>query len=251
MADSKTNNPKVNKLGLEPFFIPGSILLAALMICSSVYFSLKNLNINSGPAVNKGPLFAIAEDIGINGDDLLACIDKADKAEINADIADGTAAGINSTPSFIIGEIKDGKVEGVVFAGAQSYDSFKSVIEGYLGRGNFDKTQYKTATVSFDDDPRMGNSNAKVAILEFSDYECPFCKQFHIQTFDRIKTDFIDSGDVYYVYRDLPLSIHEPKASEYAQAANCVKQISSDEKYFEFSAQLFEKTQANGQGIPD
>ena len=50
----------------------------------------------------------------------------------------------------------------------------------------------------------LGNPEAKVALIEFADYQCPFCQRFHAQSFGSIKSRFIDSGKVMYTFRDLP-----------------------------------------------
>lgn len=71
-----------------------------------------------------------------------------------------------------------------------------------------------------DDDPVRGNVNAKVAIVEFSDYECPFCGRFHAQTLPSLKKDYIDTGKVQYIFRDFPLEFH-PNAISASIAANC------------------------------
>jgi protein-disulfide isomerase len=54
----------------------------------------------------------------------------------------------------------------------------------------------------------LGNKNAKVAIVEYSDFECSFCKKFWSETLPRIKKEFIDSGKVRFAYRHFPLPIH-------------------------------------------
>ena len=74
--------------------------------------------------------------------------------------------------------------------------------------------------VEIDDDPVRGNVNAKVAIVEFSDYECPFCGRFHAQTLPSLKKDYIDTGKVQYIFRDFPLEFH-PNAISASMAANC------------------------------
>lgn len=106
--------------------------------------------------------------------------------------------------------------------------------------------------VSIDDDPTLGDKEtAKVAIVEFSDYECPYCKRFWSQTLDKIKENFVDTGKAIFVYRDLPLSFHDPAATREANAAECVRKQSSDEVYFKFHDAIFEKTPGNGEGISE
>ncbi|HRO65329.1 MAG TPA: thioredoxin domain-containing protein, partial [Candidatus Dojkabacteria bacterium] len=68
-------------------------------------------------------------------------------------------------------------------------------------------------------------------------------------TCDQIISGYVDSGEVIYVYRDSPLSFHEPKASEAASAANCVQKVAGNEKFFEFSKLYYERTKSNGEGL--
>ncbi|MDV6250098.1 DsbA family protein [Vibrio sp. EA2] len=68
--------------------------------------------------------------------------------------------------------------------------------------------------------PVLGSKDAKVAIIEFSDFQCPYCKRFTDNTFKQIKENFIDTGKVQYVARDFPLNFH-PQAMPAAIAATC------------------------------
>ena len=62
------------------------------------------------------------------------------------------------------------------------------------------------ADVSADDDAFLGDKNAPVTIIEFSDFQCPFCRKFWTETFEQLKTQYIDTGKVKLVYRDFPLA---------------------------------------------
>src|SRR5262249_24712376 len=66
----------------------------------------------------------------------------------------------------------------------------------------------------------LGSSDAALTLVEFTDYQCPFCKQFHDTTFQQLKTNYIDTGRLRFVHRDLPLDFHE-HALKAAQAARC------------------------------
>jgi protein-disulfide isomerase len=66
----------------------------------------------------------------------------------------------------------------------------------------------------------MGRDDAPVTIVEFTDYQCPFCRKFHSETFAQLKKNYIDTGKVRFASRDLPLSIH-PHAQKAAEAARC------------------------------
>ncbi|MEM4347151.1 MAG: DsbA family protein [Candidatus Altiarchaeota archaeon] len=76
--------------------------------------------------------------------------------------------------------------------------------------------------VSVDNDPVKGQKDAKVTIVEFSDFQCPFCARFFQQTLPQIDRDYIKTGKVKFVYRDFPLSFHQyaQKAAEAAECAN-------------------------------
>jgi protein-disulfide isomerase len=75
-------------------------------------------------------------------------------------------------------------------------------------------------TVSLDGALILGKADAPVTMVEFTDFECPFCRAFHLSSFDQIKREFIDTGKLRYVSRDYPLSFH-PNASPAARAARC------------------------------
>lgn len=110
----------------------------------------------------------------------------------------------------------------------------------------------KTATVSLDDDAVLGNkSKAKVAILEFSDYECPFCQKFHKESYKELVKEFVDTGKAVYAFRDYPLPFHEPMASRAANLAQCVREAKGDQAFFAFNEAYFAATQSNAKGLPE
>lgn len=81
----------------------------------------------------------------------------------------------------------------------------------------------------------MGEKNAKVVIVEWTDYQCPFCKRYIDETFNQIKTKYIDTGKVLYEVRDLILPFH-PNAKPSAVAARCAAQ---EGKFWEMHDKLF------------
>jgi protein-disulfide isomerase len=66
----------------------------------------------------------------------------------------------------------------------------------------------------------MGRADAPITVVEFTDLECPFCRQFHATTFEQIKKEFIDTGKVRFVSRDFPLDFHK-HAEPAAHAVRC------------------------------
>lgn len=76
-------------------------------------------------------------------------------------------------------------------------------------------------TMSVGDGPALGNADAPITIIEFSDYQCPFCKRHFTNTLSALKTNYIDTGKVRYVFRDFPLDSIHPYARKAAEAAHC------------------------------
>jgi protein-disulfide isomerase len=77
------------------------------------------------------------------------------------------------------------------------------------------------ASVRLDDSPALGSATAPVAIVEFSEFQCPFCRRHFDQTFSSLKQNYIDSGKVRYVFRNFPLTEIHPNAKAAAVAAYC------------------------------
>lgn len=86
------------------------------------------------------------------------------------------------------------------------------------------------------DDPVKGNETASVTIIEFSDFECPFCGRHFAHTYPQIIESYVDTGKVKYVFKNFPLSFHK-KAQKAAEAAECAF---DQGKFWEYHDTLFE-----------
>ena len=75
----------------------------------------------------------------------------------------------------------------------------------------------------------IGREDAPVTMIEFTDYQCPFCRKYHAESFGELKRNYIDTGKVRFISRDLPLDFH-PYAQKAAEAARCA---GDQEKYWE------------------
>lgn len=92
-----------------------------------------------------------------------------------------------------------------------------------------------------------GNPDAPVVIVEYSDFECPFCKRFHF-TLMEIMEEYGASGDVAWVFRHFPLEqLHPVKAHAEAVAAECIAELGGNDAFWEFSDIFFERTPSNNQ----
>ncbi len=111
--------------------------------------------------------------------------------------------------------------------------------------------QVTKGVASVDDDPILGDKNAPVTIIEFSDYECPFCKRHFDSAHQELVKKYIDTGKAKLVFRDFPLSFHDPMATKEAIAATCARDQDGDKKYYEFHDEIFKRTTSNGNGLDD
>lgn len=87
-----------------------------------------------------------------------------------------------------------------------------------------------------DSDHIRGNKNAKVFLVEYSDYECPFCARFH-STAQQVLDEYGD--DVAWVYRHFPLDSIHPKARPAAEASECVAEVGGDDAFWTFTDAVF------------
>lgn len=94
------------------------------------------------------------------------------------------------------------------------------------------------------DDHIRGNPNAPLLVVEYSDYDCPFCKSFHV-TMQKIMDEYGPSGKVAWVYRHLPLPALHPSAAYIAEASECVAELGGNEAFWKFSDSIFGERDIN------
>jgi protein-disulfide isomerase len=92
----------------------------------------------------------------------------------------------------------------------------------------------KRYDVAVNDQPSWGAADAPITIVEFSDFQCPFCERFFNETYPQLKQKYGDK--IHFVYRDFPLSQIHPQADIAAQAANCAN---AEGKFWEYHDILF------------
>ena len=95
--------------------------------------------------------------------------------------------------------------------------------------------------LSVDANPFKGDKNARVTLIEFTDYQCPFCARHSSQTAPQIEKDYIQTGKVRYVLRDFPIESIHPQAFKGHEAAHCAGEQG---KYWEMNGRLFANQKA-------
>ncbi len=100
--------------------------------------------------------------------------------------------------------------------------------------------------VSKERDHILGNPDAEVSIIEYSDFECPFCKRFH-KTAKRLVEAF--DGRVNWVYRHFPLGFHNPAAQKEGEASECAAELGGNKAFWGFTDKVYEMTPSNGKGL--
>ena len=95
-------------------------------------------------------------------------------------------------------------------------------------------------TVGVANNPMLGTPEAPLTLIEFSDYQCPFCRRFADTTLPVLKRDYIETGKLRYVFRDFPLDRLHPQARKVAEAAHCA---GDQGKYWAMHDLLFQQQQ--------
>ena len=92
-----------------------------------------------------------------------------------------------------------------------------------------------------------GDPKAAITLVEYSDFECPFCKRFH----PTAKQLVDQSGrKVNWVYRHFPLEFHNPGAQKQAEASECAGKLGGNEAFWRYSELIYARTKSNGKGFP-
>ena len=208
------------------------------------------------------PYFAdLATEIGADMDQYNACVESGEKeAIVEARVAEAQAKGFNGTPSFQF--VREATDETFDLIGAQPYDQFAGMIDTLVAGGTPQTEQqaqgadnneipvWATADglkpdpehpgLTMAGDFYRGNPDAKVVIIEFSDFQCPFCRKHTLETQPTLDEQFVATDQVMWVFKHFPLTIH-PQAPAAAVASECA---SDQGKFWEMHHLLFTSTQS-------
>ena len=97
------------------------------------------------------------------------------------------------------------------------------------------------------DDHVFGARDAPISLIEYSDFECPYCKRFH-KVAQRLVAAM--PGEVNWVYRHFPLEFHNPGAQKQAEASECVAELGGNGAFWQYIDTLYDRTRSGGQGFP-
>jgi len=167
----------------------------------------------------------IAKGLSLDSDAFAKCMTSGRHDDvIQANQDEGVSLGVRGTPGFFI--------NGFPISGAQPYELFEYAVslaeEGTLADAYVSQPQEAAqptprgpVEVSTDGAYSIGDPDAPVTIVEFTDFQCPFCSRHFLQTFPQIVAEYVDTGKVRYVFMDFPLSSIHPQAQLASEAARC------------------------------
>ncbi len=198
---------------------------------SGSYKPTANTNPTPAPTNDAGAIDInlIAESLKLDMKDFQACLTNPEtNALVSADITSGNAAGVRGTP-HTLAVLANGT--GAVLNGAIPFEQADAVVAGLLrGEGATTLTGLSPVTK---DDHITGAKKPKVTLIEYSDFECPFCQRFH-PTVKQLLEKYPD--DVAVVFRHFPLESIHPNARGYAVASECAAEQG---KFWEFTDSIF------------
>jgi protein-disulfide isomerase len=180
-------------------------------------------------------------------------------------VAQGISLGFNGTPSFQFLDNASGDVYELV--GAQPLETFQSYLDAMVaGEAPSDVTAADEEPqlpfwaneeglapdpdrpgYTLAGDPYKGDPNAPLVVVEFSDFQCPSCARHALDVQPVIDQTFVDTGEIMWVYKHLPLSIH-PQAALAAAAAECAGDQGA---FFDMDGALFESQERWSVDDPD
>jgi len=135
-------------------------------------------------------------------------------------------------------------VAGVLIAGAVFFTSGKNTDTTVSDSTEPVQEESIALAPITDSDHILGNPNADVVIVEYSDTECPFCKSFH-QTMNQVMNEYGKDGKVAWVYRHFPLDSAHPKARTEAEATECAAELGGNNAFWAYINKVFEATPSN------
>lgn len=213
--------------------IPGAIIIAALIIGGAI---LLKGNQPTGTGTQRKLSTSTAKVIGLNQREFKACLASGKyKDKVQADINDGSQAGVQGTPTSFI--VKGGVVVDTI-KGAQPLETVKQQVAAARSGTKNESPQIRAVSPG---EHIIGNLNGDITIVEYSDLECPFCKRFQTTMHEVLKSD----PNIAWVYRHYPIPQLHSKALHEAEATECAWEQGGNEAFWKYTDRIYEITPSN------
>lgn len=174
----------------------------------------------------------LAQALGVDTAKYQSCVDdKTYQAKIDADAAEAQKAGGQGTPFTVVYDTKTGKK--LPISGALPYDQLKAAISAVDTQGTTDLAMRAPSA----SDHIIGSPTAPIVLVEYSDFQCPYCKMIH-PSLTQIVAE--SNGQIAWVYRDFPLYQIHPEAENAANAAECIAAQKGNDAFWNFEKAIFE-----------
>ncbi|MDD5469853.1 MAG: DsbA family protein [Candidatus Peribacteraceae bacterium] len=177
---------------------------------------------------------AYAAELNLNKRSFQKCMENGTYTnKVKDQMSRGSAEGINGTPGNIL--LNNATGESVIISGAQPLQNFKNMLEAMRSGELPEEVTLAQNVTSVDPsaDYIRGDKGATYSLIEYSDFECPFCARHH----PTMQQFIADEPDVNWVYRHFPLGFH-PNAQRAAEASECAGEQG---KFWEYADLLYEK----------
>lgn len=214
------------------------ILIALLLIASFLlgvsYNKIQNLE--KGNIVQESPTPApvktgklnVSKSIGMDKNKFKSCLESGKYAKQAADdLEAGKTAGVNGTPATF--------VNGRLISGAQPYENFKKIIDEEIASPNKLLATGQRIIIDSGKLPALGKDDAPVTIVEFADFQCPFCERFYNNVKKGIEDEYVKTGKVKFYFRNY--AFLGPESITAAQGAYCANEQG---KFWQYHNFLFE-----------
>jgi len=165
-----------------------------------------------------------------------------------AERSEPDAALVERVKDAVIKELRDsGALERAVESGIKNYVERQRAEAAQRQQREGDARAAAVRPVTIGRDHVFGDINAEVSLIEYSDFECPYCKRFH-GTAKQLVESF--KGRINWVYRHFPLEFHNPAAQRQAEAAECVAELGGNDSFWSYADLIYAATPSNGKGVP-
>jgi len=129
-------------------------------------------------------------------------------------------------------------IAGLIIAGAVFFTRGEQATAPTVADNGNNTPEFTVKPVS-DDDHILGNPDAEIIVVEYSDFECPYCSRFH-PTMEQVMDEYGSDGNVAWVYRHMPLDQIHKEARGASEASECVANIGGNSAFWDYSKKVFE-----------